>query len=91
MALGIVGGEHGKTGRAAGHDIQVITENRQCLGGNGPRRDMKNRQSVLRRFWAMLGIISSRPWLAGKGRGQCSGLQCAMYCACRPGLRLHLR
>ncbi len=68
----------------------MVTENGQCLGGNGPRRDMKYRRSQFSGDFEHVGDHQQQTLAGGKGRGQCSGLQCAMYCTCRPRLRLHL-
>jgi len=51
---------------AAGHDVGLVTEDRQRVRRQRPRRDVQHKRRQLAGNLVKVGIISSRPWLAVK-------------------------
>ena len=78
------------TGLAAGHDVGVVTEDGQRVGGHGTGRDVHN-AGQLRTGDTVHGRDHQQQALRSSvGAGQGAGLQRAVHCAGRAGLRLHL-
>ena len=78
------------TGLAAGHNVGMITEDGQRVGGHGTGRDVHN-AGQLRAGDTVHGRDHQQQALRSSvGAGQGAGLQRAVHCAGRAGLRLHL-
>ena len=77
-------------GLAAGHDIGVVAENGQGMGGHGTGGDMHH-AGQLRTGDPVHGRDHQQQTLrSGVGAGQGASLQRAVHRAGRTGLRLHL-
>ena len=77
-------------GLATGHNVGMITEDGQRVGCHGTGRDMHN-TGQLRTGDTVHGRDHQQQALrSGVGAGQGAGLQRAVHCAGRAGLRLHL-
>ena len=77
-------------GLAAGHNVGMITEDGQRVGCHGTGRDVHN-AGQLRTGDTVHGRDHQQQALrSGVGAGQGAGLQRAVHCAGRAGLRLHL-
>ena len=75
---------------AAGHDVGVIAEDRQGLGGQGARRDMHDRRRQFAGDLVHVGDHQQQALGGGEGGGQRPGLQGAVDGPGRAGLALHL-
>ena len=82
--------EHGPAGRAGGHDVGVVAEDREPLRRERARGDVEDRAVSSPAILYMFGIISSRPWLAVKVVAQRAGLERAVDRPGRAALGLHL-
>ena len=87
--LGSAGGQHCHAGAPACHDILVIPEDGQGVGGQGPRRHMEDSGQPLACNLIQIGDHEQQALGGGKGGGQRAGGQGAMDRACGAGLGLH--
>ncbi len=62
--LRVGGAQHGKAGLAAGHNVGVVAEDGQRVGGQARAETWMTPGSSSPAILYMLGIISSRPWEA---------------------------
>ncbi len=88
--LGIVLAEHGEAGLAAGHDVGVIAEDVQRVGGNGAGGHVEHAGQLLRRDLKHVGDHQQQALGRRIGGGQGAGSQGAVDRAGSAGLRLHL-
>jgi len=85
-----VGGEHGATGGAAGHDIGVVAENRQRMRRHRARRHVQHTGRQLAGKLVEIGDEQQQPLAGGEAGGQGAGGERAVQRAGRTALRLHL-
>ena len=85
-----VGGQQPEAGLAHGHDILVIPENRQGVGGNGAGRDMKNRGQQFPGHLVHVGDHQQQALGGREGRGQRAPGQRTVHGGRGPGFGLHL-
>ena len=84
------GAEHHPTGRAYGHHVGVVSEDREGVRGQRTRGDMKHRRCELAGDLVHVRNHQQQALRRGEGRGQRSCLQCAVYCSGGAALALHL-
>ena len=84
------GTEHRPAGRARGHDVAVIAEDRQRVCGQRTRGDVKDRRRQLAGDLVHVRNHQQQALRRGKRRGERSGLQRAMHGARGTALALHL-
>ena len=85
-----VGCQHGKTGLTGGHDIGVITENIQCMGGKAAGADMHYAGQQLSCNLVHIGNHEQQTLGCGVGGGQGACGQGTVESTCRAGLGLQL-
>jgi hypothetical protein len=85
-----VGGEHGATGGAAGHDVGVIAKDRQRVRGQRARRNMQHEGSQFAGDLVQIGNEQQQALAGGEAGGQRTGGQRAVQRAGRAAFRLHL-
>ena len=88
--LGSIRREHGEARCACGHDIAVITENRQGLAGQGSRRDVKDRRSEFPGNLVHVRQHEQQTLGCGKRRRQSAALKRTVDSTGSAGLGLHL-
>ena len=69
------GRQQRKSGRAGAHHIRVVAENRQRMGGDGPRRDMETKRQQLAGDLVQVGDHQQEPLGSGERGGDRSGLE----------------
>ena len=84
-----VGAEHGPSGGAAEHDVGVIAENRERVRGERAGRDVERGRRQLAGNLVHVGDHEEQSLGRGKGRGERSGLECAVNSARGSALTLH--
>ena len=82
--------QHGKAGLAAGHDVGVIAEDVQGVGGHGTGGNVEHAGQLLRRDLVHVGDHQQQALRRGVGGGQRARAQRAVDSAGGAGLRLHL-
>ena len=82
--------QHGKAGLAAGHNIGVIAEDVQGVGGHGTGGNVEHAGQLLRRDLVHVGDHQQQALRRSVGGGQRTGAQRAVNGAGSAGLRLHL-
>ena len=82
--------QHGEAGLAAGHDVGVVAEDVQGVGGHGAGGDMEHRGQLLGRDLIHVGDHQQQALRRGVGGGQGAGSQRAVDRAGGAGLGLHL-
>ena len=82
--------QHGEAGLAAGHNVGVISEDVQGLGGHGTGGDVEHAGQLLRRDLIHIGDHQQQTLGRGVGGGQRASAQRAVDRAGRAGLGLHL-
>ena len=82
--------QHGKAGLAAGHDVRVITEDVQRLGGHGTGGDGEHGGQLLGCDLVHIGDHQQQTLRGGVGGGQRTCAQRAVNCTGGTGFRLHL-
>ena len=82
--------QHGKAGLAAGHDVGVVAEDVQRLGGHGTGGHMEHGGQLLSRDLVHVGDHQQQALGGGVGGGQGAGAQRAVNRTGRAGLGLHL-
>ena len=70
--------EHGESRGPAEHHVGVVAENREGVGGNRARADVKRRRRKFARDLVHVGDHQQQALRRGEGRGQGSGLERAM-------------
>ena len=88
--LDIAGTQHRPAGGAGRHDIAVIAEDRQRMGGHGARRDVDDRWGQFAGDLEHIGQHQQQTLRCGEGGAGRTGLQCTVQCARRAALGLHL-
>ena len=82
-------GQHGKTGLAGRHDVLMVAENVQGVGGNSARTDVEHAREKLAGDFVHVGDHQEQALRRGVGGGQRAGLQRSVHGACSAGFRLH--
>ena len=82
--------QHGETGLTAGHDVGVIAEDVQRVGGHGTGGDMEHAGQLLCCDLIHIGDHQQQTLRCGVGGGQCTSAQRAVDSAGGAGLGLHL-
>ena len=82
--------QHGKAGLAAGHDVRVIAEDVQGVGGHGTGGHVEHRGQQLAGDLVHVGDHQQQTLGSGVGGGQGAGRQRAVDRAGGAGLGLHL-
>ena len=85
-----VGGQHGPPGATGVHDVGVVTEYGQGMGGDGAGRHMDDRRGQLAGDLEHVGHHQQQALRGGEGGGQGAFLQRAVQGAGGAGLGLHL-
>ena len=85
-----VGGQHGEAGLAAGHDVGVVAEDGQGVGGQGAGGDVHDEAGQLAGDLVHVGDHQQQALRRGEGRGQGAGLQGAVDRAGGAAFGLHL-
>ena len=88
--LDIALGQHGEAGLAAGHDVGVVAEDVQGVGGHGAGGDMEHGGQLLRRDLVHVGDHQQQALGGGVGAGEGARAQRAVDRAGGAGLGLHL-
>ena len=88
--LHVAFGEHGKTGLAAGHDVGVVAEDVQGLGGHGAGGDVQDAGEQLARHLVHVGNHEEEALGCGVGRGERARCERAVHRARSAAFRLHL-
>ena len=83
-------GEHGEAGLAAGHDIGVVAEDVQGLGGHGAGGDVQDAGEQLARHLVHVGNHEEEALGCGVGRGESARCERAVHRARSAAFRLHL-
>ena len=73
--LGVGLGQHGKAGLAAGHNVGMVAEDVQALGGHGPSGDVEHRGQQLGGDLIHVGDHQQQTLGGGIGGGQGAGVQ----------------
>ena len=87
--LGVGLGKHGETGLTAGHDVLVITEDVQGMGGQGPSGDVKDAGEQFACNFIHIGNHEQQALGSGIGGGEGAGGEGAVHRTGCTGLRLH--
>ena len=82
--------EHGKAGLAAGHDVGVVAEDAQGVGGKCACGDVENAGQQLACDLVHVGDHQEQTLRSGVGGGQSAGVEGAVHCTGRTGFCLHL-
>ena len=82
--------QHGKTSLAAGHNVAVIAEDVQGLGGDGTGRHVEHAGQLLGCDLVHIGDHQQQALRCGEGGGDGTCTQGAVDSASGAGLRLHL-
>ena len=85
-----VGGQHGPAALAAGHDVGVVAENRQGVGGEGAGADMDDARREFAGDLVHVGDHQQEPLRGGESAGQHAALHHAVHGPGRAALGLHL-
>ena len=88
--LGVGLGQHGKAGLAAGHNVGVVAEDVQRVGGHGTGGHVEHGGQQLAGDLVHVGDHQQQALGSGVGGGQGAGGQRAVHGAGSAGLRLHL-
>ena len=88
--LGGPGGEHRHAGAAAGHDVLVVAEDGQRVGGQGTRGDMEDAGQALARDLVQVRDHQQQALRGGEGGGEGTGGQGTVDGARGTGLGFHL-
>ena len=88
--LHAVGAEHGEAGLAAGHDVGVIAEDRQGMGGEGSGRHVHDEGRQLAGDLVHVRDHQQQALRRGERRGERAGLQGAVDSAGGAAFGLHL-
>ncbi len=83
------GGQHGEPGLAGGHDVLVVSENRQRLCGQRTRRDVEHARQQFAGNLVHIGNHKKQTLRSGERRGQRAALQRTVHGTRGTGLRLH--
>ena len=83
--------EHSEAGLATGHDVGMVAEDVQRVGGDGTGRDVEHAGQLLRRDLVHVRDHQQKTLRRGVRRGQSAGAEGAVHRAGSTGLRLHLR
>jgi hypothetical protein len=73
-----VGGQQGKSGLADGHDVLVVAENGEGMGGDGAGGDMQHAGQQLAGHLVHVGDHQQQALGGGEGAGQRTGRQRAV-------------
>ena len=84
------GGQHGKTGLTAGHNVAVIAENGQCMGRQCTGGYMEHAGQQLAADLVHIGDHQKKSLRSRKGSGQSARLQRTVHCTGSAALALHL-
>ena len=84
------GGQHGEPGLAGGHDVLVVSENRQRLCGQRTRRDVEHARQQFAGDLIHIGDHQQQTLRRGERRRQGTALQRTVHGACGTGFGLHL-
>ena len=84
------GGQHRPAGGAGVHDVGVVAEDGQGVGGDGARRHVDHARRELTGDLEHVGDHQQQALAGGEGRRQCPLLQRAVQRAGGASLRLHL-
>ena len=79
-----------EAGRAGGHHVAVVAENRERLRGQRPGRDVEHRGGQFARDLVHVGDHQQQALRCGEGGGERTGLQRAVQRAGRAAFALHL-
>ncbi len=82
--------EHREASGPAGHDVGMVAENGQRVGGDGARRDVHREGGQLSRDLEHVGDHQEQALRRREGRRQRAGLQRAVHRSRGTRLRLHL-
>ena len=82
--------QHGETGLAAGHNVGVIAEDVQRVGGNGTGGNVEHAGELLSRDLVHVRDHQQQALRGRVGGGQRTGAERAVHCAGCTGFRLHL-
>ena len=85
-----VGAEHGPAGGPGGHDVALVAEDRQAVGGQSSRGDVEDRRGQLAGDLVHVGNHQEQALRRRERRRQRPSLKRAMAGAGRPALVLHL-
>jgi hypothetical protein len=85
-----VGGQQAEAGLAHGHDVLVIPENRQGMGGDRAGRDVEDRRQQFPGHLVHVGDHQQQALGGREGRGQGAAGQRAVHGGGGPGFGLHL-
>ena len=88
---GVDGGQVSKAGAAAGHDVGVVTEDAQSMGGKGTRGNMHDAGEVLRSDLVHVGDHQQKTLGSGEGGGEGACHQAAVHRAGGAAFGLHFR
>ena len=88
--LGVGLGQHGEAGLAAGHDVGVVAEDVQALGGHGTGGDVENAGQQLAGDLIHVGDHQQQALRSGVRGGQGARVQGAVHSTGGAGLGLHL-
>ena len=88
--LDVALGQHGKAGLAAGHDVGVVAEDVQRVGGDGARRHVEDAGQALAGNLVHVGNHEEQALGGRVGGGEGTSTQRAVDGACGTGLGLHL-
>ena len=88
--LDVALGQHGKAGLTAGHDVGVVAEDVQGVGGHGPGGHVEHAGQQLTGDLVHVGDHQQQALRRGVGGGQGTGGQGAVDRAGGAGLGLHL-
>ncbi len=84
------GGEHGETGLPGGHDVLVVAEDGERLGGERTGRNVEDAGEQLARNLVHIGDHQQQALRRGERRSEGAALQRTVHGAGGTGLRLHL-
>ena len=84
------GAQHGETGLVAGHDVGMVAENVQAVGGQGTGGNVQHARQQLAGHFIHIGDHQQQTLGGGEGGGQGAGRKGAVHSAGSAGLRLHL-
>ena len=82
--------EQGPAGRAAGHDVRVVAEDREGLGRDGAGGDVEHGRGQLAGDLEHVGDHEEQALDGGEGRGECPAGQCSVHRAGSARLGLEL-
>ena len=68
-------GQHGKTSLTSRHHVLVVTEDRECVRGNGTCRNVEHAREEFTRNLIHVGDHQEKTLRCGESRGQCTSLK----------------